>query len=194
MTDQACRGSSCWLRGSVSQPVEYQCGFAMCPSGCLPCYGPTGMSTLPPRVIAHESVTLPAGFWSRGGQSDLSIDCNWSLLRSWLRPHRGLSQEQLSLYLSFFEVVHNVRQRGQAFLHAFVALLVTEAHGLHHERQLGRDDRVFQHHAVRDFYLYTAHLYSIIIGRRRATRVVMAPSSQGAVIAIITFRREGTPQ
>ena len=21
-----------------------------------------------------------AGFWSRGGQSDLSIDCNWSLL------------------------------------------------------------------------------------------------------------------
>ena len=118
----------------------------------------------------------------------------WSLLRSWLRPHWGLSQEQLSLYLRFFEVVHNVRQRGLAFLHAFVALLVTAAPGLHHARQLGRDDRVFQYHAVRDFYLYTAHLYSMLVGRRRATRVVMAPSSQGAVIAIITFRREGTPQ
>src|SRR5215470_5526530 len=49
-----------------------------------------------------------AGFWSRGGQSDLSIDCNWSLLRSWLRPPRGISQEKLPLYLGFFEFVHNV--------------------------------------------------------------------------------------
>src|SRR5215468_887487 len=27
----------------------------------------------------------------------------WSLLRSWLRPHRGISQEKLPLYLGFFE-------------------------------------------------------------------------------------------
>lgn len=26
----------------------------------------------------------------------------WSLLRSWLRPHRGISQEKLPLYLGFF--------------------------------------------------------------------------------------------
>jgi len=32
----------------------------------------------------------------------------WSLLRSWLRPHRGISQEKLPLYLGFFEFVHNV--------------------------------------------------------------------------------------
>ena len=33
----------------------------------------------------------------------------WSLLRSWLRPHRDISQEKLPLYLAFFEFVHNVR-------------------------------------------------------------------------------------
>jgi transposase len=38
----------------------------------------------------------------------------WSLLRSWLRPHRGISQEKLPLYLGFFEFVHNVRKRGKA--------------------------------------------------------------------------------
>src|SRR5256885_9459089 len=27
MTHQTCRGSSCWLRGSASQPVDYQCGL-----------------------------------------------------------------------------------------------------------------------------------------------------------------------
>ena len=40
----------------------------------------------------------------------------WSLLRSWLRPHRGVSQEKLPLYLGFFEFVHNVRRRGKALL------------------------------------------------------------------------------
>lgn len=34
----------------------------------------------------------------------------WSLLRSWLRPHRGISQEKLPLYLGFFQFVHNVRR------------------------------------------------------------------------------------
>ena len=38
----------------------------------------------------------------------------WSLLRSWLRPHRGISQDHLPLYLGFFEFVHNVRRRGKA--------------------------------------------------------------------------------
>jgi len=49
----------------------------------------------------------------------------WSLLRSWLRPHRGISQEKLPLYLGFFEFVHNVRKRGKALLHALIELLVT---------------------------------------------------------------------
>src|SRR5262249_7975143 len=38
----------------------------------------------------------------------------WSLFRSWLCPHRGISQEKLLLYLGFFEFVHHVRKRGNA--------------------------------------------------------------------------------
>ena len=49
----------------------------------------------------------------------------WSLLRSWLRPHRGISQEKLPLYLGFFEFVHNVRKRGKALLGALIELLVS---------------------------------------------------------------------
>jgi transposase-like protein len=48
----------------------------------------------------------------------------WSLLRSWLRPHRGISQERLPLYLGFFEFVHNVRRRGKALLGSLLGLLV----------------------------------------------------------------------
>jgi len=48
----------------------------------------------------------------------------WSLLRSWLRPHRGISQEKLPLYLGFFEFVHNIRRRGKALLHFLIAILV----------------------------------------------------------------------
>jgi hypothetical protein len=46
------------------------------------------------------------------------------LLRSWLRPHRGISQEKLSLYLGFFQLVHSTRRRGKALLAALVAALV----------------------------------------------------------------------
>src|SRR5438132_9102121 len=58
----------------------------------------------------------------------------WSLLRSWLRPHRGISQEQLPVYLGFFEFVHNVRKRGKALLPALIALLVTSDPGIQYER------------------------------------------------------------
>jgi transposase-like protein len=44
----------------------------------------------------------------------------WSLLRSWRRPHRGMSQEKLPLYLGFFEFVRNVRKRGKALLPALI--------------------------------------------------------------------------
>ena len=47
--------------------------------------------------------------------------------RSWLRPHRGIAQEKLPLYLGFFEFVHNVRKRGKALLGALIELLVTHA-------------------------------------------------------------------
>ena len=47
----------------------------------------------------------------------------WSLLRSWLRPHRGISQEKLPLYVGFFQFVHNARKRGKALLESLVATL-----------------------------------------------------------------------
>jgi transposase-like protein len=53
-----------------------------------------------------------------------TIEGFWSLLRSWLRPHRGISQDKLPLYLGFFQIVHNVRRRGKALLGALVAALV----------------------------------------------------------------------
>ena len=56
--------------------------------------------------------------------SDNSAWRIWSLLRSWLRPHRGVSQEKLPLYLAFFEIVHNARCRGRALLGELVTALV----------------------------------------------------------------------
>lgn len=48
----------------------------------------------------------------------------WSLLRSWLRPHRGISQEKLPNYLAFFQFVHNTRKRGKALLQSLVQRLL----------------------------------------------------------------------
>jgi transposase-like protein len=55
-----------------------------------------------------------------------TIEGFWSLLRSWLRPHRSISQEKLPLYLGFFEFVHNSHKRGKALLSALLeCLLIT---------------------------------------------------------------------
>ena len=48
----------------------------------------------------------------------------WSLLRAWLQPHRGISQEQLPLYLGFFQFVHNALIRGKSLLRPLLELLV----------------------------------------------------------------------
>ena len=48
----------------------------------------------------------------------------WSLLRSWLRPHRGISQESLPLYSGFFAFVHNARTRGKSLIGALIGLLL----------------------------------------------------------------------
>ena len=53
-----------------------------------------------------------------------TIEGFWSLLRSWLRPHRGISQNKLPLYLGFFQFVHNARRRGKALLSALIAAMV----------------------------------------------------------------------
>lgn len=71
----------------------------------------------------HKSVCHSAGEYARDEDGDgfCEVHINtmegvWSLLRSWLRPHRGISQERLPLYLGFFEFVHNARKRGRALL------------------------------------------------------------------------------
>ena len=48
----------------------------------------------------------------------------WSLLRSWLRPHRGISQDKLPLYLGFFKFVHNLRKRGKTLLPSLLECLL----------------------------------------------------------------------
>ncbi len=71
----------------------------------------------------HKSVCHSAGEYARDEDGDgfCEVHVNtmegfWSLLRSWLRPHRGISQEKLPVYLGFFEFVHNARKRGKALL------------------------------------------------------------------------------
>jgi transposase len=80
----------------------------------------------------HRTVCHALGEFARDEDGDGScevpvktIEGFWSLRRSWLRPHRGTSQEKLPLYLGFFEFVHNVRRRGKALLGALIGLLVT---------------------------------------------------------------------
>jgi len=46
------------------------------------------------------------------------------LVRSWLRPHRGISREGLPMYLGFFEFAHDVRARGKRLLGSLISLLL----------------------------------------------------------------------
>ena len=78
----------------------------------------------------HVTVCHGRGEYARDEDGDgfreIHVDTmegTWSLLRSWLRPHRGVSQEKLPLYLGFFGFVHNARRRGKALLGALVAAL-----------------------------------------------------------------------
>jgi transposase len=80
----------------------------------------------------HKTVCHARGEYARDEDGDgfcevhvNTLEGFWSLLRSWLRPHRGISQEKLPLYRGFFQLVHNARRRGKALLGALVAALVT---------------------------------------------------------------------
>jgi hypothetical protein len=42
----------------------------------------------------------------------------------YLRPHRGLSQEKLPLYLGFFPFMHNARIRGKGLLKPLLDVLL----------------------------------------------------------------------
>ena len=86
---------------------------------------------LPAWGYRHEAVCHGRGEYARDADGDgfceihvNTMEGTWSLLRSWLRPHRGISQDKLPLYLGFFEFVHNARRRGKALLGALVAALL----------------------------------------------------------------------
>lgn len=87
---------------------------------------------LPEWGYSHKSVNHGSGEYARDDDGDgfceihvNTIEGFWSLLRSWLRPHRGISQEKLPIYLGFFEFVHNIRNRGKALLGSLIGALVT---------------------------------------------------------------------
>ena len=80
---------------------------------------------------SHKTVNHSQGEYARDEDGDgfheihiNTLEGFWSLLRSWLRPHRGISQEKLPIYLSFFEFVHNIRRRGKALLVSLLTLLL----------------------------------------------------------------------
>lgn len=80
----------------------------------------------------HKTVCHGRGEYARDEDGDgfCEVHVNtmegfWSLLRSWLRPHRGISQQKLPLYLGFFEFVHNAKRRGKALLKALLETLLT---------------------------------------------------------------------
>ena len=79
----------------------------------------------------HKTVSHARGEYARDDDGDgfcevhvNTLEGFWSLLRSWLRPHRGISQEKLPGYLGFFQLVHNARRRGKALLGTLVAGLL----------------------------------------------------------------------
>ena len=84
---------------------------------------------LPQWGYEHRTVCHSQGEYARDEDGDgfhevhvNTMEGVWSLLRSWLRPHRGISQEQLPLYLAFFEWTHNLRKRGKALFQSLVVL------------------------------------------------------------------------
>lgn len=86
---------------------------------------------LPEWGYGHKTVCHSHGEYARDEDGDgfcevhvNTVEGFWSLLRSWLRPHRGISQEKLPLYLGFFQFIHNAKIRGKGLLkHLLDALL-----------------------------------------------------------------------
>ena len=86
---------------------------------------------LPEWGFDHRTVCHSRGEYARDEDDDgfHEVHVNtaegfWSLPRSWLRPHRGISQEKLPLYRGFFQFVHNVRRRGKGLLRPLLELLL----------------------------------------------------------------------
>jgi len=79
----------------------------------------------------HSTVCHSRGEYARDDDGDgirevhvNSIEGVWSLLRSWLRPHRGISQGKLPAYVAFFQFIYNSRARGTSLLPSLLSLLL----------------------------------------------------------------------
>ena len=86
---------------------------------------------LPEWGDGHKTVCHSRGEYARDEDGDgfHEVHVNtregcWSLLRSWWRPHRGISREKLPWYLGFFHFVHNTRRRGKGLLEPLLAALL----------------------------------------------------------------------
>lgn len=86
---------------------------------------------LPAWGYQHKTVCHGKGEYARDEDGDgfhevhvNTVEGCWSLLRSWLRPHRGISQEKLPYYLALFEFVYNLKRRGKGLLNDLVGLLI----------------------------------------------------------------------
>ena len=81
----------------------------------------------------HKTVCHRHGEYARDEDGDgfhevhvNTMEGFWSLSRSWLRPHRGVSQERLPIYVGFFQFVHNAWRRRKALLRSLVEALVAK--------------------------------------------------------------------
>lgn len=71
----------------------------------------------------HKTVCHSKGEYARDEDGDgfYEVHVNtqegiWSVLRSWLRPHRGIAMNKLPIYIGFFEFVFNAKRRGKALI------------------------------------------------------------------------------
>ena len=104
---------------------------AMAPGTCLYTAEDDIYSRLEPWGDAHKPGGHGRGAYARDDDGDgvhevhvNTMEGFWSLLRSWLRPHRGISQDYWPRYLGCCEFVHHVRRRGQALLGTLLELLL----------------------------------------------------------------------
>ncbi len=83
---------------------------------------------LPAWGCRHKTIYHAQGEYARNEDGDgfCEVHANimegvWSLLRFWLRPRRGISQDKSPLCLGSFQFVYNARRCGKALLSALIA-------------------------------------------------------------------------
>ena len=86
---------------------------------------------LPEWGCGHKTVNHSAGEYARDEDGDgfhevhaNTMEGLWSLLRSWLRPHRGIPQDKLPPHLGFFEFAYNLKRRGKRLLSSLLGVLL----------------------------------------------------------------------